>query len=133
MEASSKLVLSIEVLKPRRKLDNILVIGVEPFSKKECIGVVGIGEKMNIEASVSDAFQGSYKLIKQLVPMVSDNMIKSLITLVGNSFNGQAFSKTSESTSIIVISKEDVERITQSEYEKFSQQIEKILFEENIK
>lgn len=133
MEASSKVVLSTEVLKPKEKLDNILVIGREPFSKKECIGIVGIGDKMNIEASVSDAFQGSYRLIKQLVPRVSDNMIKSLITLIGNSFNGQAFSKTSESTSIIVISKEDIERITQSKYEKFCKEIEKILFEESVK
>lgn len=132
MEASSKIELEVEVLKPRKKLDNIVVIGKEPFSNKECIGIVGIGEKMKIEASVYDAFQGTYKIIKQLIPSMPKNMIKSLITLIGNSFNGQVFSKTSESTSIIIISKEDVERITQSTYKNFSKEIEKILFKEKV-
>lgn len=129
MEASSKIVLDIQVLKPRKKLDNILVIGKEPFSKKECIGIIGIGEKMKIEDSVYDAFEGSYKIIKQIVPTLSENMVKSLITLIGNSFNGQAFSKTSESTSIIVIAKEDISKVTENLYRNFSQEIERILFE----
>lgn len=133
MEASSKIILDIEVLKPRKKFDNILVMGREPFSQKECIGIVGIGEKMRLESSVNDAFQGSYKLIKQIIPTMSENMIKSLITLIGNSFNGQAFSKTSESTSVIVITKEDIEKITQSTFENLSQEIEKIIFEKRIK
>ena len=131
MEASSKIVLDIEVLKSRKKLDNILVVGREPFSGKECIGIIGIGEKMQIEDSVYDSFKGSYQVIKQLLPTMSENMLKSLITLIGNSFNGQAFSKTSESTSIIVISKEDIEKVTHNLYNNFSQEIEKIIFERN--
>ena len=130
MEASSKIVLDIEVLKPRKRFDNILVIGNEPFSQRECIGIIGIGDKMKLADSVDDAFLGTYKIINQLIPTMSQNMIKSLITLVGNSFNGQAFSKTSESTSIIVIPKDDIERITLSTYKNLSQEIEKILFEE---
>lgn len=130
MEASSKIILDIEILKPRRNLDNILVIGKEPFSGKECIGIVGIGEKMRLEDSVNDAFQGSYKIVQQLIPTMSENMIKSLITLIGNSFNGQAFSKTSESTSIVVIPMEDIEKITKTIYKDFSKEIEKIIFEE---
>lgn len=129
MEASSKIILDIEVLKPRKSLDNILVIGIEPFSQKECIGIVGIGDKMKIENSINDAFKGSNKIVKQLIPTMSENMIKSLITLIGNSFNGQAFSKTSESTSIIVIAKEDIERITQTTYKNFSKELESIIFE----
>lgn len=129
MEASSKLTLEVEVLKPRNNLDNILIIGKEPFSEEECIGVVGIGEKMKIENSAYDAFQGSYKFVKQLVPTMPKNMVKSLITLIGNSFNGQAFSKTSESTGIIIITKENIQRITKSIYKNFSQEIEKIIFE----
>lgn len=128
MEASSNIILDIEVLKPRKKFDNILIIGNEPFSGKECIGIVGIGEKMGLEISVNDAFNGAYKVIKQLIPTMSKNMIKSLITLVGNSFNGQAFSKTSESTSIIVIKKEDIESITLTTFESLYEEIEKILF-----
>lgn len=128
MEASSKIVLDVEVLKPNNKLDNILVIGKEPFSKKECIGIIGIGEKMKMEASVYDAFQGTYKLLKQILPNLPKNIIKSLITLIGNSFNGQAFSKTSESTSIIVITKEDIERTTQNKYENLTRGIEEVLF-----
>jgi len=130
MEASSKIILEVEVLKPRKKLNHIFVIGTEPFSQKECLGIVGIGDKMKIEESVNDAFQGSCNLVKQLLPTMSENMIKSLITLIGNSFNGQAFSKTSESTSIIVITKKDIERITQTTYKNFSKEIEKIIFQE---
>lgn len=127
MEASSKIVLDVEVLKPNNKLDNILVIGKEPFSGKECIGIIGIGEKMKMEASVYDAFQGTYKLLRQMLPNLPKNIIKSLITLIGNSFNGQAFSKTSESTSIIVITKEDIERTVQGKYENLTKEIEKVL------
>lgn len=130
MEASSKIILDIEILKPRKELDNVIVIGREPFSQKECIGVVGIGKKMNIQDSVYDAFRGSYKIIKQLIPTMSDNMIKSLITLIGNSFNGQVFSKKSESTSIIAMTKEEIQRVTKSNYKNFSQEIKKIIFEE---
>lgn len=130
MEASSKITLDVEVLSSSKGLDNILVIGKEPFSQKECIGIVGIGGKMKLEESVNDAFQGSYKIIKQLIPTMSENMIKSLITLIGNSFNGQAFSKTSESTSIIIITEEDIERITKSTYKNFSRELEKIIFKE---
>ena len=130
MEASSNIILEVEVLKPRNNLDNILIIGKEPFSKEECIGIVGIGEKMKIENSTYDAFQGCYKVVKQLVPTMPENMVKSLITLIGNSFNGQAFSKTSESTSIIVITKDNIQRITKSNYKNFSEDMEKILFEQ---
>ena len=130
MEASSKVIIDVEVLKPRKKLDNIIIIGKEPFSKKECIGIVGIGSKMNLEEAILDAFQGSYNLLQQCIPTMSQNMVKSLITLIGNSFNGQAFSKTSESTNIIVISKDDLQKITKNKYEKLSKEIEKILFEE---
>ena len=129
MEASSNIILDIEVLKPRKKFDNILVIGNEPFSQDKCIGIVGIGDKMELESAISDAFKGTYEFVKQLIPTMAPNMIKSLITLVGNSFNGQAFSKTSESTSIIVIKKEDIERITLTTFENLSEEIEKILFE----
>ena len=85
---------------------------------------------MRLEDSVNDAFQGSYKIVQQLIPTMSENMIKSLITLIGNSFNGQAFSKTSESTSIVVIPMEDIEKITKTIYKDFSKEIEKIIFEE---
>ena len=128
MEASSKIILEIEVIKSRQSLDNILVIGKEPFSEKEAIGIIGIGDKMKIENSVEDSFRGSCKIMKQLIPTMSENMIKSLITLIGNSFNGQAFSKTSESTSIIIITKNDIERVTRSEYSSFSKELEQILF-----
>ncbi len=128
MEASSKIILDVEVIKTNEHLDNILVIGKEPFSEKEGIGIVGIGEKMKMEASVYDAFQGTYNLLKQILPNLPKNIIKSLISLIGNSFNGQAFSKTSESTSIIVITKENIERITQNKYEDLSKEIEKVLF-----
>ena len=127
MEASSRIILDVEVLKPNNRLDNILVIGKEPFSGKECIGIIGIGEKMKMEASVYDAFQGTYKLLRQMLPSLPKNIIKSLITLIGNSFNGQAFSKTSESTSIIVITKEDIERAMQGKYENLTEEIEKVL------
>lgn len=129
MEASSKIILDVEVLKPREQFNNILVIGKEPFSEKSSIGIIGIGEKMDLTESVYDAFKGTCAFLKQLIPTMSENMIKSLVTLIGNSFNGQAFSKTSESTSIIVITKDDIEKITKNFYSNFSQEIEKILFE----
>lgn len=128
MEASSKVTLDVEILKPRKELNNILVIGKEPFSNKECIGIVGIGGKMKLEEAVYDAFKGSYEFLQQLIPTMSKNIIKSLITLIGNSFNGQAFSKTSESTSIIVITEEDIRRVTKTSYKNFVQELENILF-----
>lgn len=131
MEASSKIVLEVEVLKARNRVEHIFMIGKEPFSQKECLGVVGIGEKMCIEKSIEDAFNGSCRVLGQLLPTMSENMLKSLITLIGNSFNGQAFSKTSESTSVIVICKEDIERVTKSVYQNFSQEIEKIIYEQS--
>ena len=129
MEASSKVTLDVEILKPRKKLENILLIGKEPFSQKECVGIVGIGEKMKLENSVYDAFQGGIHVLQELIPTMSKNMIKSLLTLVGNTFNGQAFSKTSESTSCIVISKENIERITKNSYKNLSKEIREIIFE----
>ena len=128
MEASSKIILDVQVLKPGKNFDNILVIGKEPFSEKECIGIVGIGEIENLEKSIYDAFEGSVKIIKQVLPTMSENMVKSLITLIGNSFNGQAFSRTSESTSIIVILKEDISKITTNSIKDLSDEIERIIF-----
>ena len=123
MEASSKIILDVEILRTKYRLDNILVVGKEPFSKKECLGVVGIGEKMKMEEAVLDAFKGTCSFLKHLIPTMPDNIIKQLITLIGNSFNGQAFSKTSESTSIIVMAKDDISRITKKVYKNFSEEI----------
>lgn len=128
MEASSKIKLKIEILKPKKEFNHIVIIGKEPFSKKQCLGIVGIGEKMNIEEAIHDAFIGTCNLIEQLLPKMPKNSIKCLITLIGNSFNGQAFSKTSESTNSIVIKKKDIERITKHIYRNFSKKIEQILF-----
>lgn len=132
MEASSNIILDVEILKPRKKLNNIMIIGREPFSEKECIGIVGIGEKMKLEDAVYDAFKGSYEILQQLLPTMSENIVKSLITLIGNSFNGQAFSKTSESTSIIIISKDDISKVTKDLYKYFAQDLEKILFVQTV-
>lgn len=129
MEASSKVLLDVEVLKSKKKLENILIVGKEPFSEKECIGIVGIGDKMKLENSVYDAFQGGVNILEELVPTMSKNMLKSLLTLIGNSFSGQAFSKTSESTSVIVISKENIERVTKNLYKNFSKELREIIFQ----
>lgn len=129
MEASSKIILEVEILKPREKLENILVIGKEPFSGRECVGIIGIGEKESLEGAVKDSFEGSYKLVQKLMPSMSSNIVKSVITLIGNSFNGQAFSKTSESTSIIIITKEDIGKIIKKTIRNFNQELENILFE----
>ena len=129
MEASSKVILDVEILKPRKSLENILVVGKEPFSEKECLGIVGIGEKMKLENSVYDAFKGGTHILQELIPTMSKNMIKSLLTLIGNTFSGQAFSKTSESTSVVVISKENVERVTNNSYKEFSKELREIIFE----
>lgn len=128
MEASSKVTLDVEILKPRKRLENILVIGKEPFSEKECLGIVGIGDKMKLENSVYDAFQGGIHVLQELIPTMSKNMIKSLLSLIGNTFNGQAFSKTSESTSIVVITKENIERVTRNSYRNFSKELREIMF-----
>ncbi len=83
---------------------------------------------MNLEDSVYDAFCGGVNILEELIPTMSKNMIKSLLTLIGNSFSGQAFSKTSESTSIIVISKENIERVTKNSYKDFSKELCEIIF-----
>ena len=118
LEASSKITIEVKVLKPKEQFNNVLVIGKEPFSEKNCVGIIGIGKIMKIYDSIKDSFEGSINILNQLLPKMNENQIKRLITLIGNSFNGQAFSRTSESTSIIIFTREDIERLSKKEIEK---------------
>lgn len=63
---------------------------------------------------------------------MSDMMIRSLLSLIGNSMAGQAYSNTSESTSQILLKEEDLRSIHASETKSILAELEMCLFK-NIK
>ena len=109
LEASAILEVKLSVLHPRQAIDNIVVIGKEPMSNKQAIGVVGVAYSFqDLNEAVKDAW---WRIVDTFVPMfptISENYVCNILTSLGNSMNGQAWSKTSESTSIITVFEEDL-------------------------
>ena len=110
MEASSEVIFGVDIIKHTR-LNNIVIHGTEPFSGQESIGFVGIGGIGDIASAVRDAFRGCCECIKAAVVDTDINSIKKLVTLIGHTLLGQAYSKTSESTAVIVIKKSDWDKL----------------------
>lgn len=112
LEASANIQIKVELLKPRYQFPCIVIIGNEPVSNQNALGVVGIANSFqNLNEAVNDAYQNAVSILKPLFPSLNEHYICNFITAIGHSMNGQAFSKTSESTSIINFLEKDLEFI----------------------
>jgi len=130
LEASATIKLIVEILKPREEMNNILIVGKEPMSGKNAIGIVGVANSFqNLNEAVLNSYLGAIKILKPIFPTLNEHLVCNLITAIGHSMNGQAFSKTSESTSIINIFEEDIRKIKNNSKFDILTDIEEILFE----
>lgn len=112
LEASARVTIKVDVLKPRNVFSNIVVIGNEPMSDKRALGVVGVGHNFeSLNEAVLDSYNGATHIMGSLFPTINDGYVKNLLTLIGHSMCGQAFSKTSESTCILNILEEDIQKL----------------------
>lgn len=131
LEASAEVTLTVEILKPRNKniWDNLIVIGTEPFSKKKALGIIGISQSyQSLNEAVFDSYKGAINILSELCPTVNKGYICNIITAIGHSMNGQAFSKTSESTCIINILEEDIRTLKKDSCFSLVNELDSILF-----
>jgi len=126
MEASSDVNVTINVIKNDEILNNIVITGTEPNFGVSGIGIVGIGDKDDLKSAVLDAYIGAIKILSRLFPHLDEGFIKELIGIIGQSLNGQAYAKTSESTTMIFFKKSDLEAVYGDEIS--FQQIEEMIF-----
>lgn len=111
LEASAKVKCKLEVMKLRNGItfDNIAIIGDEPLTSKRAIGIVGVAKSFqNLNEAVYDSYVGAGNMLSKIIPTVNKGYVYNVITAIGHSMNGQAFSKTSESTSIVNILEDDL-------------------------
>ena len=117
MEASAKVKLIISIHKPASNFNfkyshPIIITGKEPLTKRSAIAVIGISDNINnLDSAVIDAYRKSSNIIQELLQTQSENLAKSLVTLIGHSINGQALSKTTESTTMILFLEKDLKKI----------------------
>lgn len=131
LEASAEVSIAVEVLRPRNKdiWDNIIVIGTEPFSGKKALGIVGVSQSyQSLNEAVFDSYKGAINILSELCPTVNKGYICNIITAIGHSMNGQAFSKTSESTCIINILEEDIRTLKKDSCFSLVNELDSILF-----
>ncbi len=114
MEASSDINIELEIIK-NNTLNNIVIMGIEPNFEVPGIGVVGIGNKDDLKSAILDAYVGSIMVLSRLFPWLNERYIQELIGLIGQNLNGQAYAKTSESTTMIFFKKSDLEVIYKDE------------------
>lgn len=115
LEASSELTVTVELLKPRETFPSIVIAGKEPLTNENALGIVGVANSFqNLNEAVMDAYNNSIKVLKPLFPTLNEHYICNFISAFGHSMNGQAFSKTSESTSIINLMESDLKKVLQS-------------------
>lgn len=131
LEASAKVTIKVDLLKPRDVLRNIVVIGNEPMSDKKAIGVVGVGHNFeSLNEAVLDSYDGATHIMGNLFPTINTGYIKNLVTLVGHSMCGQAFSKTSESTCILNILEEDIQKLKKNTGFNILRDFEQVMFKQ---
>lgn len=136
LEASSNVKIKVSILKPWIPFEKnpIFIMGKEPLTKQDSLSVIGIGKNFkNGDEAVRDAFLKTIEVVKRLKPTIPEMMIRSLLSLIGNSMAGQAYSNTSESTSQILLTKEALSSIYSTENPDILKELEMCLFkEENI-
>lgn len=115
LEASSEIKATIELLKPRDNFPCIVISGKEPLSNENVLGIVGVASSFqNLNEAVMDAYNNTIEILKPLFPSLNEHYICNFISAFGHSMNGQAFSKTSESTSMIALKESDLKKAIQS-------------------
>lgn len=131
LEASSNVKIKVSILKPWIPFESnpIFIMGKEPLTKQNALAVIGIGKSFkNGDEAVRDSFFKTIEVIKRLKPTLSEMMIRSLLSLIGNSMAGQAYSNTSESTSQILLTEDQIRSIYFTENENILDDIELCLF-----
>mgnify|MGYP001061725402 CR=1 FL=1 len=130
LEASAIVDITVNVLKPKIKWDNIVVVGKEPLSDKTALGVVGVGQTFeSLNEAVYDSYSGAINIVSALCPTLNKGYVCNVITAIGHSMNGQAFSKTSESTCIVNVLEDDLRILKKDEGLDIRKEIDTILFE----
>lgn len=114
LEASATVDIDVSILKPiNKQMDSIIVLGKEPFSEKNALGIVGIGDNIDdINTAIQNSFVNSVKVLNTIYPEFNESTISNFLTIIGHSFLGQAYSKTAESTAIINILETDLKCIS---------------------
>lgn len=132
LEASAIVDIQVEILKPREEQDYIFVTGKDPYSSKNVLGVVGVAKKYeNLNEAIKDSYYNATNIMLKIFPSFNKATICNLLTILGNSMNGQALSKTSESTCIVNILEEDLKQVKNDPSFAVSD-IEFILFKKEV-
>ncbi len=99
----------------QRSIPPIIIVGKEPLTEKEGIAVVGVAPAIgNLDKAVVDAYRNSVRFLRQICPRASWGGARNLLTIIGHSLNGQASSRTAESTSMIFFKKDDLRQLYRS-------------------
>lgn len=133
LEASAIVKIKVSILHAWIPFDTepIFIMGKEPLTKQDSLAIIGIGKNFkNGDEAVRDAFLKTVGVIKRLKPTMSEMMIRSLLSLIGHSMAGQAYSNTSESTSQILLTEEALRSIHATEATSILPEIELCLFKD---
>ncbi|MDO4282532.1 MAG: ATP phosphoribosyltransferase [Clostridia bacterium] len=133
LEASANVTIRVSIVKPWKpfQTDPIFIMGKEPLTGQNALAVIGIGKSFkNGDEAVRDAFFKSIEVIKRLKPTMPEYLIRSMLSLVGNSMAGQAYSNTSESTSQILLTEEGIRTFHTTENDNILAELEKCIFNE---
>lgn len=138
LEASANVTLSVSLVKPWKPFDTdpIFIMGKEPLTGRDALAVIGIGKSFkNGDEAVRDAYLKTIEVLKRLKPTMPEALISSMLSLIGNSMAGQAYSNTSESTSQILLTEESLRTFHITENKNILAELEKCIFkvEENSK
>lgn len=136
LEASATVTLSVSIVKPWYPFETapIFIMGKEPLTGKDSLAVIGIGKSFkNGDEAVRDAFFKTIEVIKRLKPTMPENLIRSMLSLIGNSMAGQAYSNTSESTSQILLTEDGIRTFHKTENNNILVELEKCLFKTDEK
>lgn len=134
LEASANVEIKVSVLKPWIPFESspIFIMGKEPLTKQNSLAVIGIGKNFkNGDEAVKDAFFKATQVVKRLKPTMDEMMIRSLLSLIGNSMAGQAYSNTSESTSQILFTETELRSIYRTENTDILRELELCLFKDS--
>lgn len=136
LEASATVTITTSIVNPWQlfETDPIFIMGKEPLTGKDALAVIGIGKSFkNGDEAVRDAFFKTTEVIKRLKPTMPENLIRSMLSLIGNSMAGQAYSNTSESTSQILLTEEGIRTFHKTENSNILVELEKCLFKSEKK
>lgn len=131
LEASADVTIKVSIVKPWKpfETDPIFIMGKEPITKRDALAVIGIGKSFkNGDEAVRDAYFKTVEVLKRLKPTMPEGLICSMLSLIGNSMAGQAYSNTSESTSQILLTEEGLRTFHTTENKNILAELEKCIF-----